>query len=236
MTNSTNSHNDSLKDSITRKQQAKRAVFGQYINSSDSVLHVGAVGGATNPDWPKEAWMHAYLEEMSEECVGIDIDSSAVERLQSNGHDIRHADAQDFDLGRTFNTIAAPNVIEHLPNPGQFLDCCADHIEEDGQVIISTPRPWTLHHVLTYLKDREMIVDPTHTCWFDEPTFRRLADLSPLEVSEKVSYSWPRVPAGSLDKIYLIFENALRRAGVDDQLLAPQHAYRLTLASDSGTK
>jgi 2-polyprenyl-3-methyl-5-hydroxy-6-metoxy-1,4-benzoquinol methylase len=171
--------------------------------------------------------MHRRLDRIANTLIGIDIDAEAISRIQEEGWDIQVADAQSFDLDMEFDVIAAPNVIEHLHSPGQFLQQAADHLVPNGRVLISTPRIWSLHHILTWLKDREVVVDPTHTCWFNDPTFRRLIQLSELSVLRHETFAWRRPPASKLDRMYLALERILRQLGLDDAYFDYQHFYCL---------
>lgn len=214
-------------EQIVVKQEAKRELFGEYIGSDSHALHIGCVGGAKHEWWDEESWFHAHLDEMAGSIVGIDTDKDAVEALQGADRDIRLMDAEEFKFYREFDVIAAPNVIEHLNRPGSMLDHCREHLTDDGRVLVSTPKTWNLHHFLRFAKDGEVVVDPSHTMWFDDPTFRQLAGRHALDVERHETFAWDRDPAGVLDGLYLAAERALRAIGVPDRCLDYQHFYVL---------
>lgn len=205
------------------KQDKKLGLISDHIPESASILHIGCAGGEQSD----ERWMHRRLDTVAEDLVGIDIHEEAVQRMKADGWDVRTADAHEFEIDKKFEVIAAPNVIEHLHSPGQFLKKASDHLKRDGVVLVTTPRIWSLHHVLTWLKDKEVIVSPKHTQWFDDPTFCRLVELSPFEVARHETFRWQRLPASRLDQLYLLLENVLERANINDQYIDYQHFYCL---------
>lgn len=136
------------------------------------VLDVGAVqhdaSCADNDDW-----LHAKLLEVADEVVGIDILRDEVAVLRDQGYDIRVENAEIFDLGETFDAIVAGELIEHLANPGSFLERCRDHLRPGGRLIISTPNPWAFVHIRRAAVDR-VRVNAEHTCWFGPRTLTQL--------------------------------------------------------------
>lgn len=207
------------------KQDSKLDLFREHIPASPSILHVGCVGG----EQTDERWMHRRLDDIASSLVGIDVDKDGIERMKADGWDAIVADAHEFDLGEKFDIVAVPNVIEHLHSPGQFLQRASEHLEPWGTLLVSTPRTWSLHHLLTWMKDGEVVVSPDHTMWFDDPTFRRLVDLSPFEVTRHETFRWQRSPASRLDQSYLLFEALLKRLGIGDRFIDYQHFYSLEL-------
>jgi SAM-dependent methyltransferase len=189
------------------------------------MLHVGCVGGQQTD----ARWMHRRLDESATSLVGIDMNKEGIRRMRADGWDAKVADAHEFDLNFEFDAIAALNVIEHLHSPGQFLQTAAAHLDQNGAVFVSTPRTWSLHHILSWLKDREVVVSSDHTMWFDDLTFRRLIDHSPLSVVRHETFRWRRTAASNVDRAYLSAERALGRIGIPDEYLDYQHFYYLEL-------
>ena len=60
-------------------------------------------------------------------------------------------------------------LIEHLSNPGRFLDRCREHLEPDGELILTTPNPWAFHRFRQALFG-DVDCNDEHTCWLDERT------------------------------------------------------------------
>jgi 2-polyprenyl-3-methyl-5-hydroxy-6-metoxy-1,4-benzoquinol methylase len=72
---------------------------------------------------------------------------------------IVRGDVESHDFGRRFGAIVAGDVIEHLSNPGRFLENCRRHLEEGGVLLLTTPNAkWPT----VFLRP-----NPTHALWHD---------------------------------------------------------------------
>jgi 2-polyprenyl-3-methyl-5-hydroxy-6-metoxy-1,4-benzoquinol methylase len=98
------------------------------------------------------------------------------------GYNIIHGDAQNFDLGDTFDVVIAGELIEHLSNVGGFLDCVHEHLEGDGEFILTTPNPWAFHR-FKQAGFGEVFANKEHTCWFDERTLQQVLTRHQFEVT-----------------------------------------------------
>jgi len=164
----------------------KFTIIQPYVQGKE-VLDIGVVQhdiGATE----KETWLHGLLAKHAKSIVGIDIDKERVEYLKKRGFDILLRDAQNFDLGRKFDVIVAGDIIEHLVNFEGFLKSIKKHMRKDGLLIITTPNVFFYRRFLQTLFRGRPILNPEHTCWFDEETIRQLVSRYGLEV-KKIVYS-----------------------------------------------
>jgi hypothetical protein len=76
--------------------------------------------------------------------VGIDLIKSEVPK---NYHKVIIGDAMDIESifkPKSFDTIVAAEIIEHLENPAQFLRGTRKILKDNGNLIISTPNPYHL--------------------------------------------------------------------------------------------
>jgi 2-polyprenyl-3-methyl-5-hydroxy-6-metoxy-1,4-benzoquinol methylase len=69
-----------------------------------------------------ENWLHGVLKRNFDTVIGIDISEEVLE-LRKYGYEVYVVNAEDFDLDRKFETIVVGELIEHLSNPGKFLEC-----------------------------------------------------------------------------------------------------------------
>lgn len=130
-------------------------------------------------------WLHSRLREVADRLVGLDLlEDDAAALTRDHGYDIRFGDAESFDLGETFDLIVAGDLIEHLSNPGMFLERVAAHMSDDGRAVITTPNPFNIEQVVHVLFRNDLFVNPEHALWLDPRTIHQLVSRSPLRISE----------------------------------------------------
>ena len=157
-----------------------------HISAEDRVLDIGCVQHTLEGrDWknpPFGLFLHADLARHAKEVIGLDIIEEEVERMSHAGYDVRVGDAQAFDFDETFDAIVAGELIEHLENPGKFLECCREHLSEDGVVILTTPNPHNLQFSLWALFGKA--VNEEHTLWLDHDVMETLAQRAGLSLTD----------------------------------------------------
>jgi SAM-dependent methyltransferase len=116
--------------------------------------------------------------------MGVDIDPAGVQVLQSMGYNAVCADAETMDLGRTFDTIVAGEVIEHPEYPGLFLRNLRRHLAANGRLFISTPNPFYADQSWKIWRYGRPAVHEDHLGWQDPITLAALlrhTGFEPLE-------------------------------------------------------
>lgn len=152
----------------------------EQINEG-SVLDVGCV----QHDADKETdpnWLHQHLYACADEVLGLDYLEKDVEKLAEQGYNVTFGDAENLSLSRRFDTIVAGELIEHLSNPGSFLDCCREHLVDDGQLILTTPNVWGVTYLKRLLFAGEVHCNEEHACWYDRRTLRQLLERHGFDV------------------------------------------------------
>lgn len=135
-----------------------------------------------------ERWLHRRLRDAAASLVGLDLLEDAAAALSADhGYDIRHGDVETFDLGERFDLVVAGDLIEHLSNPGLFLERVAAHLDDGGQAVITTPNPFNVEQVLQAVFRDQLFVNPEHALWLDPRTMHQLVSRSPLRV---VDFQW----------------------------------------------
>jgi len=150
--------------------------------SGPEVLDVGCTGHAESPTAP--SWLHGKLRKQFGNVTGIDTSTKNVEELQRLGFaDIHVQSAEAICFDKRFNTIVAGELIEHLSNPGNFLESARNHLARNGRLVITTPYPFSLAYSLYALKNFPVTCfNKQHTCWFCPSTLQELASRFGLKV------------------------------------------------------
>lgn len=147
------------------------------------VLDVGCTSHRVEIGSPH--WLHGRLVEMFPDVVGIDISNENIESLKKAGFtNLYVQSAETFDLPEMFDTIVAGELIEHLANPGLFLQRARKHVSNGGTLVLTTPNPFSVAYFLyALLKFPRTSQNPEHTCWFCPRTMTELAGRNGFKVS-----------------------------------------------------
>lgn len=193
---------------MTKIYKDKRELIEDVV--SGKVLDVGFWGQAVamqSPNWP-----HRILEEVAGEVWGVDLKydgSLGYEKYYKSG-------AEDFHLPIThyFDYIFAGDIIEHLSNPGLFLDRCAEYVAPAGKLVITTPNCFNLFSMAEKLIRSEPSVNPDHTMYFNHTTIKKLLEKNDWKIvgthyirtpKEKLTLSKKRSFLYLLDNIVSLF-------------------------------
>lgn len=147
------------------------------------VLDVGCAGHVVEPDSPH--WLHGQLLKRFPEVVGIDQNAEKIAELRRLGFDhVLVANAETFSFVERFDTIVAGELIEHVSNPGLFLMQARRHLAPGGQLVVSTPFPFSLLCFLyAHLKYPKTCQNLEHVHWFCISTLAELAKRCGLRIS-----------------------------------------------------
>lgn len=140
------------------------------IRSTDTVLDVGFWGQATTME--KDDWVHRLLQKQASCVYGVDLDFD--ESKLTNPANYRKASAEAFSFDVKFDAIFAGDLIEHLSNPGMFLECCRRNLKDDGRLILTTPNAFSLFNIVAKLGHHEPTTNVDHTCYFNSTTMAQL--------------------------------------------------------------
>ncbi len=113
--------------------------------------------------------------------LGVDIDDEGIEILREEGYHVRTDNVMTMNLGEQFDVIIAGEIIEHLDNPGQFLQNMKQHLALNGTLFISTPNPFYIKQFWKIWRYNRPQVHEEHTCWFDPLTLSYLCRRSGLD-------------------------------------------------------
>ena len=141
--------------------QDRGEIIEQYVVGK-KVLDAGCAElmGTTTDKGKTERWIHKRIRKLAKEVVGVDINKTEVEALRAQGYNVICGDVEQVDIGRKFDVIVAGELIEHLSNPGLFLNNMRRHLKDDGVLILTTPNRF---HLYIFLKAFVTGKQPSYT-------------------------------------------------------------------------
>lgn len=175
-----------------------------------NVLHIGCVGsGSVRERLHDRSHLHHRLSRTVRSLVGIDINAEGLDLLREAGFercyrlDVENERIDDSIISG-IDIIVIPEVIEHLSNPGGFLD----HLKAlnfTGDILISAPNAFS-HRGTELVKNNHVeLVHPDHKYYFSPTTLKTLLSSHGFTVLKHWLYYWPSDDAFGRD-----FENVLQ--------------------------
>jgi 2-polyprenyl-3-methyl-5-hydroxy-6-metoxy-1,4-benzoquinol methylase len=150
-------------------------------------LHLGAVDYQNG----MVCSLHRSLMKVADYVIGIDIDTIGIERAKAEGiQNIYYANLENLEklyLKEKFDVIAAGGVLEHLSNPGLFLDGVKVFFSPTTEMIIETPNAFSVHRFILGLLNLEY-VHSEHVFYFSYVTLRNLLQRHGYSITEEMSH------------------------------------------------
>jgi len=137
-------------------------------------------------------WLHDRIAKVAKKLVGVDYLEDQVIKMRKLGYDIRNGDVErleELGLEREFDVVVAGELIEHLSNPGIFLDEVRKVMKKEGFLILTTPNCFS-YSTFFLLKNKleKDFINKEHKCWYSEQTLRQLLKFKNYKI-ENVAYS-----------------------------------------------
>lgn len=116
------------------------------------------------------------IETVASYVLGIDAAAPQVALAREHGHNILHRNAETFVAKEAFDVVHAGDLIEHLSNPGLFLECSHKNLEPGGLLILITPNTYSLSSAWDALIHftNDPPVNIQHTCYHSPTTLNQL--------------------------------------------------------------
>ena len=152
-----------------------------------SVLHLGATDSCQG----MVCSLHRRLTEVADHVVGLDIDREGIEKARAEAiQDIHYGDLERLDtvdVAAQYQAILAGEVIEHLSNPGLFLEGIKRFFGPAAEMIVTTPDAFSLHRFLLAFGGREY-VHPDHVSYYSYSTLSHLLQRHGFAIQEEFAY------------------------------------------------
>ena len=173
--------------------------------SDKKVLHMGCA------DMPYtlergDRLLHGQLDKVTGDgqLWGLDNSEEGVRLLEEMGFkDVICANVEDMSeqiRGMEFDILLAAEILEHVANPGLFLENLAAAMTDSTELIMTTPNATSLRGFIYSMLRREK-VHPDHNYYFSYRTLQQLLEKFGLECREIYYYQAVegRGPAWVLD-------------------------------------
>ena len=170
-----------------------RQVFIEKYVSGKTVLDLGSIEhNLYRENIKRNKWLFNKIHQNAKKAIGIDILTEAIDELRKDGYDLRYGDVENMDklhFDEKFDLIIAGELIEHLSNPGLFLNGIICHMSQDTELLISTPNAFGFIRFIDAIIRKER-TRPDHVAWHSVRTLKQLLEANGLKVEEIIFYSF----------------------------------------------
>ncbi len=149
------------------------------------VLHLGCTNYPyTNEAIDSNMLLHFELEKICSDLWGIDADQEGIDILRSHGSEnIIFGDLEDLSnvpLNLAFDVILAGEMIEHLNNPGLFLEGVKKFMSGETVLLLTTINAYCAMRFFYYgargKRGRSEPVHPDHVAYYSYSTLKLLLE------------------------------------------------------------
>ncbi len=157
---------------FTSKLKVKR--IGKFINSTQKqFLDVGCSIGATV----------AAADQLGYNAMGIDLDEVALKKANELFGECEFQAITTQDLlstGRKYDVIYCAEVIEHVPDPHDFMQSLVDLLNPDGVLYLTTPDAGHVRVPKDFVSWNR-VTPPEHICYFSRKNMKTLLEQHQLK-------------------------------------------------------
>jgi SAM-dependent methyltransferase len=181
------------------------------------VLDLGCAGhDKFDKHMARDHWLHEQIRGVAKSVVGVDLDEQGVAFLRERGYDVLVGDLERLaelpDPG-PIDVILAADVIEHVSNPGLFLDGAHRFFGPDTCMVLTTPNAFYWRNFV-YTWQRRERVRTDHMCWYSHNTLQQLLERHGYRVEDDLfSLLRPRdfpIRSGKTLRRRLLYRRTLR--------------------------
>ena len=141
-----------------------------------SVLDVGCVEHDVKNIHKGRIWVHDYLKSVANDVIGLDYLKKSVDELNKRGYKIVCQNAENIKLDKKFDVVFAGEIIEHLSNPGLFLESVKKCLNKNSLLIITTPNAFSINRLvrILFLKTNNPECNSEHVLYHSPQTLDQL--------------------------------------------------------------
>lgn len=161
------------------------------------VLHLGCTDAPyTQQRLDDDMLLHRRLSLVADELWGLDSDEPGLERLRREGfRNLALGDVESRSqpsITDTFDVVVAGEIIEHLSNPGLFLECVRRYLGPHSALIVTTVNAYcALRFAVFAVRGRGGELEPVHpdhVAYYSRATLARLLARGGFTIDEERFY------------------------------------------------
>jgi 2-polyprenyl-3-methyl-5-hydroxy-6-metoxy-1,4-benzoquinol methylase len=150
----------------------------QELCKGRRVLDVGCCNHGNLSKWEAGQFLHAEIAKTAGDLHGLDNDIEALEKLKERGFKVHEGNAEKLEaaaLGQ-FDVVVAGEIIEHLSNPGLFMDGAYSLLNPGGVLVATVPNAWSFTRLKQLYKGLDDVqwTHSQHTAWYSKATIAAL--------------------------------------------------------------
>jgi len=175
----------------------QRLDFLDEVCAGKRVLHLGCADSPyTDEAIAAGTLLHGRLSKVAAKVTGLDGDVEGLGKLRSAGYDdLVVGDLEklgEANLGTDFDVIVAGEIIEHLNNPGIFLEGVRTLMNPSTKLVVTTINAYcgmrAIYYSLTRGKGTHEPVHPDHVAYYSYSTLNLLLKRHDLAVDDFLFY------------------------------------------------
>lgn len=150
------------------------------IARGKKVLHIGCADHVPLIEKKRAEgrYLHDLVGSEASALIGADINHEAIEKMREYGfRSVYHLD--EVHREEKFDLLLVPDVIEHVPNVGAFLESLTEFCFDE--LLITTPNAYRLRNRILF---RQELINTDHRCWFSAYTLAKTVFESNFRVKE----------------------------------------------------
>ncbi|HKX84998.1 MAG TPA: methyltransferase domain-containing protein [Pyrinomonadaceae bacterium] len=203
-----------------RFRVAQRVDFIKEVCAGKKVLHLGCSNHPYTLDAiEKDMLLHFELAKSARELFGFDYDQEGLNILAEAGvTNLYRADLEDLDavpLNDTFDVVIGGEMIEHLSNPGKFLEGIKRFMNVDTDLVITTVNAYCAMRFLIYgvtgKGGSQEPVHPDHVAYYSYRTLNLTLERANLRLKDFLFYDIGKEHRPFNRKIYNAFNDVCVR-------------------------
>lgn len=163
---------------IPKTQLVNRVDYILHLCKGKKILHLGCTSSpSTQRRIQEKTHLHMHINSYAREVYGVDIDIHGLNVMREYGFTNLYEgsvyELHTLGLPTDFDIVLAGELIEHLANPGLFLDSVRKCCSLDTLFVLTTPNSFSAKHWIHYLCGKEES-HPEHMAFYSFATLHQL--------------------------------------------------------------